>query len=153
MRLRDRLLFSGYISLLVYLVVISIIGQTGILESIRLNEARVQLKENIASIELLNRQRSDRIELLRRDPETLIVAIRQLNYLREGEGVVAIGGMSNQDKGGYKLGREVSWARKESSNRLIVRAIAMLVGMLVFFLLSMIAASRKKERTNGNGSS
>ncbi|MBP7494938.1 MAG: septum formation initiator family protein [Spirochaetales bacterium] len=90
--IRNRLLVSAYVGVMVYLVTVFFFGSTGIFAYRQLLFFQKELKENITAIDEQGKIFQQRVASLQSDPEQIRIEARTYHLVRSSEGFVRIRG-------------------------------------------------------------
>ena len=107
MKLGFRLLFSIYISFIVYSLLSLVWGSAGVIQTSLLKVYKDKLLQNTIELGDISNQLNLQFDRLRSDEDLITLKARDLGYFKEGEGEIILKG--------YKNGAISPWPSRRTS--------------------------------------
>jgi len=131
-----RILLSIYITFIVYTLVVLVWGTAGIIETSRLKVYKDKLLQNTIELSQISNHLAIQSNRLRTEQGLITLKARDLGFFDEGEGQVIIKGY-HKNNINYSVGSYYKRFNKEIGNISYFRYFSIIVGMIIFLLLSV----------------
>ena len=147
-----RILFSIYISFIVYSSVSMIWGPAGILQTSKLNLYKEKLIQNTSELREISSQLVLQSNNLRSDQDLIALKARELGFFELGEGEIVIKGYQKKN-----INFSVGSFYKNFSVKIVninnIRFFSLIAGFIVYLILTIFINKRPlyKKRLQING--
>ena len=140
-----RLLFSIYITFMVYTIVSIVWGPSGVIQTSKLIIYKDKLVQNTIVLSQISSQLARQSDRLRTDQGLITLKARELGYFENGDGQIIIKGYQKNNIN-FSVGSYYKKFNKEISNTEYIRIFSSIIGLLVFLVLSVINNNLKYRK-------
>ena len=132
-----RILFSIYITFMVYATISIVWGPSGIVQTSKLKVYKEKLLQNTVDLSQISSKLTLQSLRLRTDHNLISLKARELGFFNEGEGELIIRGYQ-KNYINYSVGSYYKNFNKEITNVTYLRMFSVLIGFMVYLIISMI---------------
>jgi cell division protein FtsB len=140
-----RILFSFYISFIVYSSISLIWGAAGVVQTSMLEAYKKKLEQNTIELSEISSNLDLEFKRLRTDKELISLKARDLGFFREGEGEIVIKGYESNSIN-FLVGSYYKRFSSEVINKFSLRIFSGIMGILFFLVLTVFRGKLPNER-------
>lgn len=145
----DRLLFSTYITFIVYSILFLVWGSAGIRQTLLLEIYKNKLVKNTIELGEISSKLDLQFDRLRTDKDLIALKARKLGYFKSGEGEIILEGY-RKNTISYSVGSYYKKFNQILTNNNSFRIFSTIIGVLSFLLMTILKdisnVYRKKKR-------
>jgi len=131
-----RILFSIYITFMVYATVSIVWGPAGIVQTSKLKVYKEKLLQNTLDLSQISSTLTLQSLRLRTDHNLIALKARELGFFNEGEGELIIRGYQ-KNYISYSVGSYYKKFNKEITNVTYIRMFSVIFGFMVYLIMSV----------------
>ena len=131
-----RILFSIYITFMVYAIVSIVWGPAGIVQTSKLKVYKEKLLQNTLDLSQISSTLTLQSLRLRTDHNLITLKARELGFFNEGEGELIIKGYQ-KNYINYSVGSYYKKFNKEITNVTYIRMFSVIFGFMVYLIMSV----------------
>jgi len=131
-----RILFSIYITFMVYAIVSIVWGPAGIVQTSKLKVYKEKLLQNTLNLSQISSTLTLQSLRLRTDHNLIALKARELGFFNEGEGELIIKGYQ-KNYINYSVGSYYKKFNKEITNVTYIRIFSLIFGFMVYLIMSV----------------
>ncbi len=132
-----RLLFSIYITFIVYTLSSLVWGTAGILQTSMLKAYKNKLVLNTMELGEISNQLDIQFYRLRSDEDLIALKARELGFFREGEGEIVFKGYKKSNTS-FSVGSYYKKFNTKVTNNVHLRLFSAIIGILSFLLMTVL---------------
>ncbi|MCK5197994.1 MAG: septum formation initiator family protein [Spirochaetales bacterium] len=141
----SRLLFSIYITFIVYSLLSLVWGAAGILQTSMLKVYKNKLVQNTIELGEISNQLDLQFDRLRTDEDLIALKARELGFFREGEGELILKGYKKNSIS-YSVGSYYKNFNKKVTDNSRIRLFSTIIGILSFLLMTILKDNSNVHR-------
>ena len=141
MKPRHRILFSIYMTFIVYFSVSMIWGPSGIVQTSKLNAYKDKLIQNTTELRQISSKLALQSNRLRTDHDLITLKARELGYFELGEGEIIIKGYDKKNIS-FSVGSFYKNFTIKIVNINYIRIFSSIIGLFVYFILTIFMKKR-----------
>ncbi len=131
-----RILFSIYITFMVYAIITIVWGPAGIVQTSKLKVYKEKLLQNTVDLSQISSTLTLQSLRLRTDHNLIALKARELGFFKEGEGELIIRGYQKNNIN-YSVGSYYKKFNKEITNVTYIRIFSVILGFMVYLIMSV----------------
>ena len=147
-----RLLFSVYITFIVYSLSSLIWGTAGILQTSMLKAYKNKLVQNTMELGVISNQLDIQFYRLRSDEDLIALKSRELGFFRAGEGEIVFKGYQKSNIS-FSVGSYYKKFNTKETNNSSIRLFSIIIGILSFLLMTVLRRNTDVYRRRKPGNS
>ena len=139
-----RILFSIYITFMVYAIVSIVWGPAGIVQTSKLKVYKEKLLQNTVDLSQISSTLTLQSLRLRTDHNLIALKARELGFFNEGEGELIIRGYQ-KNYINYSVGSYYKKFNKKITNVTYIRMFSVIFGFMVYLIMSVFIRNNQYQ--------